>query len=142
MRPVHLLLIEDNPGDARLIQEALAAGAWVPLVQVIPDGSEALAYLQQVEPYQAAVRPDLILLDLKLLGTSGMEVLAEVKAHPDWKHIPVIILTSSSSEVDMLGSYELHANCYLVKPEAWEGYLGLARALESFWMGFAKLPGL
>lgn len=139
--PLDVLLVEDNLGDARLIQEALAGGSRRCQVHIVKDGVEALAYLQGEVPYAQSRRPDLILMDLNLPRLRGEEVLATLKAHPEWKRIPVLILSSSSAERDIQRCYELHANCYLIKPMDWDAYGSLLRAVETFWVGFAKLAG-
>ena len=122
-RPVELLLVEDSPGDVRLTIEALKEGRVINNLTVVQDGEEAIAFLRRQGRYAGAPRPDLILLDLNLPRKSGMEVLAEIKTDPDLKLIPVVVLTTSQAEEDVLRSYELHANCYIVKPVDLEQFM-------------------
>ncbi len=139
-RPVDILLIEDNPGDVRLTQEALRDGkVWNNFHQV-PDGIEALAFLRQEGKYADSPRPDLILLDLNLPKKDGREVLAEIKSHPDLAMIPVVVLTTSRAEEDVLKSYGLHANCYIVKPIDLDQFIHVVQSIESFWLCIVKLP--
>jgi CheY-like chemotaxis protein len=134
---VRLLLIEDNPGDVGLIREALApAGSELELA-VARDGLEALALLERCE---AAARPDLILLDLNLPRMDGRELLARLKAHPELRRIPVVVLTSSSAPQDVRRAYDLHANCYLVKPTDFSGLERAVRGIADFWLGIVRLP--
>ena len=116
MQTVEILLVEDNPGDIRLIVEVLKEGKIHNHLSVVEDGEEALAYLRREGSYQDVILPDIILLDLNLPKISGTEVLAEIKKDPMLKHIPVIILTTSEAEQDILKAYDLHANCYITKP--------------------------
>ena len=115
-KPIEILLVEDNPGDARLTREALKEGKVLNNLQVTQDGVEALAYLRRQGKYANQIRPDIILLDLNLPKKDGREVLAEIKADPNLRRIPVVILTTSKSEEDIIKSYDLHANCYITKP--------------------------
>ena len=139
-RPIHILLVEDNPGDARLTKEALKEGKVRNDLVVVPDGVEAMAYLRQTGPYRDAARPDLILLDLNLPRMDGREVLAEVKADDRLKTIPVVVLTTSRSEQDILKSYGLHANCYVTKPVDLEQFITVIRSIEDFWLTVVSLP--
>ena len=139
-RPVELLLVEDNPADIRLLQELLT-GAEVPLhLSVVHDGNAALAFLHYHAPYTQAVRPDLILLDLNLPGKSGLEVLHEVSQEPGLRQIPSIVFTSSQREEDIRRSYELCANCYIVKPTNLDAFQQLVTRLQDFWLRAATLP--
>ncbi|MGH7962070.1 MAG: response regulator [Candidatus Binatia bacterium] len=138
---MEILLVEDNPGDVRLMQEVLKEGPVPTHLNVVNDGSEALAFLRQEGQYADVARPDLILLDLNLPQQEGHEVLAEVKADPTYRGIPVVVLTSSTAEQDVVKSYALHANCHLRKPMNLEEYLRLVKVLEEFWFNLAILPG-
>ena len=136
-----ILLVEDNLGDARLVREALhETGAAAALLHV-SDGHEALAYLRQEGVHADAARPDLILLDLNLPRKSGREVLAEIKSDVKLRRIPVVVLTSSQSDDDILSVYNLHANCYVPKPADLDRFLTVIRSIEQFWFTTARLPG-
>lgn len=139
-RPVEILLVEDNPGDARLTREALKDGKVYNRLTVVPDGVEALAYLRRDGQYAGAAQPDLILLDLNLPRKDGREVLEEIKADDRLKRIPVVILTSSSAEQDVLKSYGLHANCYVTKPVDLDQFMAAVKAIEDFWLTVVTLP--
>jgi CheY-like chemotaxis protein len=138
--PIEILLIEDNPGDVRLTQEALREGKVINNLNVVSDGVAALEFLRRKGPYTKATRPDVILLDLNLPRKDGREVLAEIKEDPDLKRIPVVVITSSSAEEDVLRSYNLHANCYISKPVDLEQFVTVVKSIEDFWMGIVKLP--
>ncbi len=135
-----ILLVEDNPGDVRLTREALKEGKILNHVSVVGDGVEALAFLRREDKYANAVRPDLILLDLNLPKKDGREVLAEIKADAGLKKIPVVILTTSAAEQDILKTYDLHANCYITKPVDLEQFIKIVRLIEDFWFTIARLP--
>lgn len=135
-----IFLIEDNRGDIRLIQEALKSTAIKCEVVVARDGMEAIAYLRQDGEYADAVRPDLILLDLNLPKKDGREVLAEIKADPSLKHIPIIVLTTSRNEEDIFKSYDLHVNCYISKSRNLSQLFTIVRGIEEFWLETATLP--
>jgi chemotaxis family two-component system response regulator Rcp1 len=137
---VEILLVEDNPGDIRLIVEVLKEGKINNNLSVVEDGEEALAYLKREGSYQEAIVPDIILLDLNLPKINGTEVLAEIKKDPLLKYIPVIILTTSEAEQDILRAYDLHANCYITKPVNLEQFLTVVRSIENFWLTLVKLP--
>lgn len=139
-RPVEILLVEDSPGDVRLTKEALKEGKVLNNLNVVGDGVEALAFLRQEGSYKNAVRPDLILLDLNLPKKDGREVLEAIKNDPDLKRIPVVILTTSSAEKDVLKSYDLHANCYVTKPVDFEQFITVVKSVEDFWLTVVKLP--
>lgn len=139
-RPIEILLVEDNPGDARLTQEALREGRVSNRLTVVPDGVEAMAYLRKEGRYAAAVQPDLILLDLNLPRKDGREVLEEIKDDDHLKMIPVVVLTSSSAEQDVLRTYGLHANCYVTKPVDLDQFMGAVKAIEDFWLTVVTLP--
>lgn len=137
---VHILLVEDNPGDVRLTLEALRDGRISNQVSVAHDGEEALDFLRRRGPYVDAARPDLVLLDLNLPKKDGREVLQEVKADAQLHRIPVIVLTTSSADQDVLLSYNLHANCYIKKPIEYDEFMGAIRGLENFWTKIVRLP--
>lgn len=133
-------MVEDSEGDVRLMREALKESKLTNSVQVVRDGEKALAYLHQAGPYTKAARPDLILLDLNLPKKDGREVLAQIKADEQLKRIPVVILTSSEAEQDILIAYDLHANCYITKPVDLEQFITVVKAIEEFWFMIVKLP--
>jgi CheY-like chemotaxis protein len=139
--PIDILLVEDNPADVRLTVEALRAAGVETRLQVAADGVEALARLRRQGPHASAPRPLLVLLDLNLPRKNGREVLAEVKADPDLRRIPVVVLTTSAAEEDVSESYALHANGYVVKPVAFGAFADAMRALQAFWLEVATLPG-
>jgi CheY-like chemotaxis protein len=138
--PIEILLVEDNPGDVRLTREALKDAKVLNNLYVADDGFEALAFLKREGEYLNAIRPDLILLDLNLPKKDGREVLAEIKADPGLRQIPVVILTTSKAEEDVLKTYDLHANCYITKPVDLEKFIEVISAIEDFWLSIVKLP--
>jgi len=140
LKIVEILLIEDNPGDVRLTQEALKEGKIKNNLHVISDGAEATDFLFKRNQYQNAPRPDLIILDLNLPRKNGQEVLAEIKADDNLKSIPVIILTISKAEEDIIRSYNLHANCFLVKPIELNKFFEVVKSIENFWLTLVKFP--
>ncbi len=137
---VEILLIEDNPGDARLTQEALKDGKVRNNLHIVYDGAEATDFLFKRDQYKNAPRPDLIILDLNLPKKNGQEVLAEIKADENLKSIPVIILTISKAEMDIVKAYNLHANCFLVKPIDLNQFFEVVKSIEDFWLTLVKLP--
>jgi chemotaxis family two-component system response regulator Rcp1 len=139
-RLIEILLVEDNPGDVRLTQEALDEAKMNNHLHVAVDGVQALRFLRREEEHAEAPRPDLILLDLNLPKKSGREVLEEVKADPDLRRIPVVVLTTSEAEQDILRSYELHANAYVKKPVDFSSFIDVVRAIENFWFSVVLLP--
>ena len=139
-KPIDILLVEDNPGDVRLTREALRDAKVRNNVAVTVDGVEALAYLRREGPYASAVRPDLILLDLNLPRKGGIEVLAEIRADEQLTSIPVVILTSSQAEQDIMQSYMLHANAYVNKPMDLDQFIAVVKAIEDFWFEIVWLP--
>ena len=139
-KAIQVLLVEDNPGDVRLTQEAFKDAKVFLELQVVNDGVEAMAYLNREGQYSKSVRPDLVLLDLNLPRKDGREVLAEIKAHPTLKTIPVVILTTSASDIDVESSYLLHANCYISKPVDMEGFLTVVKCIDDFWLSVVKFP--
>lgn len=136
----HILIAEDNPGDIRLMREALRESRITGEVDVTRDGVETLDFLHRRGPYAQAARPVLLLLDLSMPRKDGRQVLAEIKADPDLRRIPVVIMTSSPSEDDVLRAYENHANCYVRKPTNFEQLRGVIRQIESFWFTVVILP--
>jgi CheY-like chemotaxis protein len=139
-RPIEILLVEDNPGDIRLTQEALKDAKVLNKLHVVRDGVEALAFIRQDGKYANTVRPHLVLLDLNLPKKDGREVLEEIKEDPDLKHIPVVILTVSKAEEDIIQTYDLHANCYITKPVDFDRFLQVVKSIEDFWLTVVKLP--
>ncbi len=139
-RPVNILLIEDNPGDVRLTQEAFKEGQLTLNLSVVMDGVEALEFLKRQGNYADATIPDLILLDLNLPKKDGREVLEEIKIDDDLKRIPVVVLTTSNAEQDILRSYNLHANCYINKPVDFDHFFKVIQQIEQFWLTTVKLP--
>jgi chemotaxis family two-component system response regulator Rcp1 len=137
---IEVLLVEDSPGDVRLTREAFKDAKVHINLHVASDGAEAMAFLGQAGEYADVPRPDLILLDLNLPKKDGREVLAEIKESPTLKCIPVVILTTSASEEDILRSYRLHANCYIAKPVDLDGFLKVVKSIDSFWLSVVKLP--
>ena len=139
-RPVEILLVEDNPGDVRLTQEALKEGKVANNLHVAMDGVEALAFLKAEGKYKDRPYPDLILLDLNLPKKDGREVLEEIKRDDKLKKIPVVILTTSQDEADVLKTYKLHANCYISKPVDLDQFIKVVRSIEDFWLTLVRLP--
>jgi CheY-like chemotaxis protein len=140
MESIEILLVEDNPGDADLAREALATGKVLNHLNVVADGEEAMAYLRRQGKYAKSTRPDLVLLDLNLPKMDGRQVLAEIKSDEDLKSIPVVILTTSAAETDIIKSYSLHANCYITKPIDLDQFMKVVQATEEFWFNIVKLP--
>jgi CheY-like chemotaxis protein len=139
-RPIHILLVEDNAGDVRLTREALKEGKVGNSLTVAPDGVEALAILRQEGRYAGETRPDLILLDLNLPKKDGREVLAEIKDNPALKRIPVVVLTTSKAEEDIVRTYDLHANCYITKPVDFDKFVSVVKSIDDFWLSVVRLP--
>jgi two-component system, chemotaxis family, response regulator Rcp1 len=139
-RPIEILLVEDNPGDVRLTMEALKEGRVTNHLQIAMDGEEAMDILRRQGKYSDAVRPDLILLDLNLPKKDGREVLVEIKSDDLFKTIPVVVLTMSKAEEDILRTYLHHANCYITKPIDMDQFLGVMKQIENFWLTVVKLP--
>jgi len=139
-RPIQILMVEDNPDDIELTVEALKDARVVNHLTVVQDGEEALSYLRCRGEYAQAVRPDLILLDLNMPRKNGRDVLREIKNDPKLKRIPVVILTTSQAEEDILHTYDLHANCYITKPVDFNQFLKVVRSIEDFWLTVVKLP--
>ena len=139
-RPIHILLVEDNAGDVRLTREALKEGKVRNRLTVAPDGVEALAVLRREGRYKDEPRPDLILLDLNLPKKDGRDVLAEIKDDPVLRRIPVVVLTTSKAEEDIIKTYDLHANCYITKPVDFDKFVSVVRTIDDFWLSVVKLP--
>lgn len=137
---MQILLIEDNPGDVRLTQEALKEGKVTHQLDVVSDGESALSFLYGENGYEDRKRPDLILLDLNLPRKDGRDVLHEIKSNPSFRHIPVIVLTTSEAEDDVSKCYDLHANCYIVKPVDINRFIEVIQGIENFWFEIVKLP--
>jgi len=138
--PIEILLVEDNVADVRLTMEALKEAKVYNRLSVVDDGVKAMEFLRRTGPYADAPFPDLILLDLNLPRKDGREVLAEVKADPELRRIPVVVLTTSQAQEDVLRAYDLHANCYISKPVGFEQFVTVVQALEDFWLTIVKLP--
>lgn len=139
-KPIEILLVEDNAADVRLTEEALKEGKVRNNLHVARDGMEALEFLRRQGKFKDATRPDLILLDLNLPRRDGREVLADIKNDPELKMIPVVVLTTSSAEADILKSYKLHANCYITKPVDLEQFVNVVRSIDDFWLTVVRLP--
>lgn len=139
-RPCEILLVEDNPADVRLTREALKEAKILHSLHVSPDGVDAMDFLHRRGPHRDATTPDLVLLDLNLPRRNGFEVLAESKGDVGLRRIPIIVLTTSGAERDILLSYELHANCYITKPVDIDAFVTVLRSLHDFWFTTAKLP--
>jgi len=139
-KAIDILLVEDNPGDVRLAQEALKDSKVNNQLYVVEDGVEAMAFLRRQEKYAGMPRPDLILLDLNLPRKSGREVLAEVKSDDDLKRIPVVVLTVSKAEEDIIKCYNNYANCYITKPLDFNQFMEITKTIEEFWLTIVKLP--
>ncbi len=139
-RLVEILLVEDNPGDVRLTMEALRENKLRNRLSVVGDGVEAMAYLRRENQYADVPRPDLILLDLNLPKKDGREVLAEIKADEKLKRIPVVVLTTSKADEDIIKTYDLHANCFITKPVELEQFITVVKSIEHFWLAIVKLP--
>jgi chemotaxis family two-component system response regulator Rcp1 len=140
IRPVEILLVEDSPSDADLTVEALSDGKLINNLHHVEDGVEALAFLYRQGKYRAVPRPDLILLDLNLPRKDGREVLEQIKTDPSLKLIPVVILTTSAAQLDILKTYELNGNCYITKPMDLDQFICVVKLIELFWTAVVKLP--
>lgn len=138
--PIKILLVEDSPSDAELAMETLGTSKFLTNLDVVEDGVQALDYLYQRGEYANTPRPDMILLDLNLPKKSGLEVLAEIKSDPDLTMIPVVVLTTSAADEDIIASYSLYANCYITKPVDFHQFTNLVKLIENFWLTVAKLP--
>ncbi|MGB7760779.1 MAG: response regulator [Bryobacteraceae bacterium] len=139
-RSIEVLLVEDNPGDVRLTKEAMRESKIIVNLSVASDGEEALAFLRKEGVHEGAPRPDLILMDLNLPKKDGREVLAEIKVDPDLRRIPVVVLTTSRAEEDILRTYNLHANCFITKPVDLDQFITVVSAISDFWFSVVRLP--
>jgi chemotaxis family two-component system response regulator Rcp1 len=139
-RPIEILLAEDNPGDVRLTQEAFKEGRILNQLHVVADGMEALAFLRQEGEYKDSPRPDLILLDLNMPRMNGRELLAVIKQDEALRRIPVVILTTSDAEEDIVHSYDMHANCYVSKPVDFDRFIEVVHSIQNFWLTVVTLP--
>ena len=137
---IEILMAEDSPEDLMIAEEAIMASKLINRLHTVGDGEEALAFLRREGRHKDAPVPDLILLDVNMPRMGGLEALAEIKAHPQWKYIPVVILTSSNADRDVLNAYGHHANCYIVKPVDFERFVEVVKSIENFWFGVVKLP--
>lgn len=140
VKPIELLLVEDSEADVRLTMEALGEAKIKNRLSVVEDGVEALEFLRRQGPHADAPRPDLILLDLNLPRKDGRQVLREIKADDSLKRIPVVVLTTSKSEEDVLRAYDLHANCYITKPVDFGRFMEVVKSIENFWLTVVTLP--
>ena len=140
IKPIEILLVEDNEADVRLTREGLKESKVHSRLSVVEDGTEAMAFMNREGKYADAPRPDLILLDLNLPKKNGTEVLAEIKEHSDFKRIPVVVMTISKAEEDILKSYNLHANCYITKPVDLKQFMQVVKQIDDFWFTIVKLP--
>jgi len=140
VRPIEILLVEDNAGDAELTRDAFATGKIDNTLHIVSDGVEAMAFLRRQGKYAGALRPDLVLLDLNLPRKNGREVLAEIKSDEELRRIPVVVLTTSKDEIDVLQSYDLHANSYITKPIDLGDFFRAVRSIEEFWLTIVRLP--
>ena len=138
--PIHILLVEDSPGDVNLTIPALRDARVANQLHVVNDGEAAMAFLRRMAPYEESPRPDLVLLDLNLPLKDGREVLAEIKQDPALRTIPVVVLTTSSDDFDILNSYQLHANSYVTKPVRFDDFVEAVRSIEGFWLSIVRLP--
>lgn len=139
-RDARILLVEDNPGDIRLVKEALNEAGFSNSLSVIDDGTSVIPFLHRKSQYSGALRPDIIILDLNIPKRSGLELLAEIKSDENLKRIPVIVITTSNAEHDILNSYNLHANCYIRKPLDFERFVEIVKAIGDFWFRIVILP--
>ena len=139
-RRINILLVEDNAGDVRLIQEAFKDSKIENKFSVVYDGEDAMKYLYGKDEFAGSIRPDIIFLDLNLPKKSGMEILEEIKSDPELRKIPVVVLTTSSSAEHIQKSYGLHANCYITKPVDFNHFVDVVKIIEGFWFNIAKLP--
>lgn len=140
IQPVEILLVEDSPSDAKLTAKTFSKAKVLNNLHIVEDGVEAIAFLRRQGKYMQAPRPDIILLDLNLPRKDGREVLAEIKSDPNLCVIPVVVLTTSEDEMDILRSYQMHANCYLTKPVTLKGLMRVVSMIEDFWLTVVKLP--
>jgi two-component system response regulator len=140
MQPIEILLVEDNPGDARLTQEVLKGSKIRNNLYIVEDGVEAMAFLRREGAYASTPRPDIILLDLNLPRMDGREVLKAIKADEALRRIPIVIMTTSDDEHDILAAYDLFANCYITKPVDFQRFIEIVKTIENFWFSIVRLP--
>ena len=140
-RQIEILLVEDNPGDARLTQEAMRAAKMTNVLHIVEDGEQAMEFLRRRSRFKDAPRPDLILLDFNMPKKDGRMVLAEIKTDPDLKRIPVVILTTSRSEEDVLQAYDMHAHAFVTKPVNLDQFMRIVALIDEFWLNVVTLPG-
>lgn len=140
MDNIEILMVEDNPGDVRLAQEALKESKVRNNMSVVWDGEEAISFLRREGKYSDSPRPDLILLDLNLPKKDGIQVLADIKEDPHLRRIPVVILSTSEADRDILKTYDLHANCYITKPVDFDKFVEVVKAMDNFWLTIVRLP--
>ncbi|MBF0416982.1 MAG: response regulator [Magnetococcales bacterium] len=140
IKPVEILLVEDSPADVELTREALADSKLLNRLHVVENGEDAIAFLRRQGRYASANKPDVVLLDLNLPRKDGREVLEEIKGDPELKAIPVVVLTTSRADEDILRSYQLHANCYITKPVDLNQFFAVVKSVENFWFSVVKLP--
>jgi two-component system, chemotaxis family, response regulator Rcp1 len=139
-QPIHILMVEDDPADVRLTREALKNKKVLTTMETVPDGVEAMAYLRRQGAYADKPRPDMILLDLNMPRMDGREVLAELQKDSKLRRIPVIVLTTSEGEEDILCAYDMNANCYITKPVDWKQFIRVVELIEDFWLTVVRLP--
>jgi len=139
-QPIEILMAEDSPSDAAITQEAIKSSKLLNRLHIVDNGEDVLLFLQKEGLYAGAPTPDLILLDLNMPRMNGYQVLTEIKEHSQWKQIPVVILTTSKSELDVATAYKLHANCYVSKPMDFDKFSEVVRSIESFWFSIVQLP--
>ncbi len=139
LRPIEIMLVEDNPGDVRLTVEALKEARMTNALHVTQDGVEAMSFLRREQPYGEAPRPDLIILDLNLPKKDGREVLTEIKGDPTLRQIPVVVMTTSSDDRDVLRAYDHHVNCYITKPVDFDQFVRVVRSVDDFWLSIVTL---
>lgn len=140
MKPIHILLVEDNEGDIVLTKKALNDAKLANTISIAKNGADALLFLERKGKFENELTPDMILLDINLPKVSGLEVLQKIKASEELRHIPVIMLTTSSSEIDILASYKNYANCYITKPVNIPEFLKVISTLDEFWISIVQLP--
>jgi two-component system, chemotaxis family, response regulator Rcp1 len=140
LKHIEILLVEDSPTDVLITREALEEARVLNIIHVVEDGVQALEFLHKQGQFANAPRPDLILLDLNLPRMNGREVLAEIKAEPNFQAIPVVVLTTSNAEEDILKSYNLHANCYVIKPVEFDNFVRAVQSIRNFWFSVVTLP--